>query len=131
MRDGSLQSEEIGPNSTIDLNILWENQKKSIPLEEIHRLEFGYEDDVDWIDNSSDRSLKKATKKRKKKLNLSQLKVKYKVGQKISGTVIHHIEDNEKPDHVVGFLVSIVENKVNGLVRRPNYHAKSSSPCTG
>ena len=79
-------------------------------MEEIHRLEFGYEDDVDWIDNSSDRSLKKATKKRKKKLNLSQLKVKYKVGQKISGTVIHHIEDNEKPDHVVGFLVSIVEN---------------------
>ena len=116
MRDGSLQSEEIGPNSTIDLNIPWENQKKSIPLEEIHRLEFGYEDDVDWMDNPSDRGLKKATKKRKKKLNLSQLKVKYKVGQKISGTVIHHIEDNEKPDHVVGLLVSIVENQVNGLV---------------
>ena len=38
------------------------------------------------------------------------------MGQKISGTVIHHIEDIEKPDHVVGLLVSIVENQVNGLV---------------
>lgn len=116
MRDGSLQSEELGPNSMIDLNIPWENQKKSIPLEEIHRLEFGYEDDIDWIDNPLDRGLKKRIKKRKKKLDLSQLKVKYKVGQKISGTVIHHIKDNDKPDHVVGLLVSIVENQVNGLV---------------
>ena len=117
LRDGSLRSEELGPNFIIDLNIPWENRKKSIPLEEIHRLEFGYKDDIDWIEDHLDRgSTKRRKKKRKEKLDLRQLKEKYKIGQKLSGTVVHHLPDNNKPDHVRGLIVSIVENQVNGLI---------------
>ena len=117
LRDGSLYSEEIGSNFIIDLNIPWENHKKSIPLEEIHRIEFGYKDDIDWIENHLDRgSTKSRRKKRKKKLDLRQLKQKYKIGQKLSGTVVHHLPDNDNSDKVWGLIVSIVENQVNGLI---------------
>ena len=59
---------------------------------------------------------KRRKKKRKEKLDLRQLKEKYKIGQKLSGTVVHHLPDNNNPDHVRGLIVSIIENQVNGLI---------------
>ena len=117
LRDGSTHSEKLIPNIEIEINIPWERKIRSIPLEEITVLEFGYENNIDWLDEQRRGNKKKNQKRyRNKKVNFQMLKKEYKIGQKLIATVIKHIPDREDPDAVAGLLVSIVENQVKGLV---------------
>ena len=86
-------------------------------MEEISLMTFGYKDEIDWLERTKKINIKKEKrKKRKKALNEGELNKKYKVGQKLIGTIISHLPDKDNERKVVGLMVSIIENQVKGLV---------------
>ena len=115
--DGTTVISEIKPEFVLDMNIPWESSFRKIPLEEISLMNFGYKDEIDWLERTKKINIKtKKRRKRKKELNEGELKKKYKVGQKLIGTIISHLPDKNDERKVVGLIVSIVENQVKGLV---------------
>lgn len=116
-RDGSKVIREIKPEYVVNLNIPWESNSTKIPMEEISLMTFGYKDDIDWLESIRvNNGEKKKRKQRKKKPNQDELNKRYKLGQKLIGTIIHQIPDKDDEKKIVGLLVSIVENQVKGLV---------------
>ena len=115
--DGTTVISEIKPEFVLDMNIPWESSFRKIPLEEISLMKFGYKDEIDWLERTKKINIKKKKRrKRKKELNEGELNKKYKVGQKLVGTIISHLPDKNDERKVVGLIVSIVENQVKGLV---------------
>ena len=116
-RDGTTVISEIKPEFVLDMNIPWESSFRKIPMEEISLMTFGYKDEIDWLERTKKINIKKEKrKKRKKALNEGELNKKYKVGQKLIGTIISHLPDKDNERKVVGLMVSIIENQVKGLV---------------
>ncbi len=116
-RDGTSVNSEIKPEFVLELNIPWESSSRKIPMEEISLMTFGYKDEIDWLKRTKKINIKtKKRRKRKKELNEGELNKKYKVGQKLIGTIISHLPDKDDERKVVGLMVSIVENQVKGLV---------------
>ena len=116
-RDGTTDISEIKPEFVLDMNIPWESSSIKIPMEEISSMNFGYKDEIAWLERTKKINIEtKNRRKRKKELNEVELKEKYKVGQKLIGTIISHLPDKNDERKVVGLIVSIVENQVKGLV---------------
>ena len=92
-------------------------------------MEFGYKNEIDWLEDSKDR--RPTSRTRKRGLSLTELKREYKIGQKLTGTVIHHLQHREHSDIVVGLLVSIVENQVKGLIPAKELPAQELLPLLG
>jgi len=116
-RDGTTVIREIKPEFVLDMNIPWESSFTKIPMEAISLMTFGYKDEIDWLERTKKINIKKEKrKKRKKVLNEGELNKKYKVGQKLIGTIISHLPDKDNERKVVGLMVSIIENQVKGLV---------------
>ena len=116
-RDGTTYISEIKPEFVLDMNIPWESSSIKIPIEEISLMNFGYKDEIAWLERTKKINIEtKKRRKRKKELSEGELKEKYKVGQKLIGTIISHLPDKNDERKVVGLIVSIVENQVKGLV---------------
>ena len=116
-RDGTTYISEIKPEFVLDMNIPWESSSIKIPMEEISSMNFGYKDEIAWLERTKKINIEtKKRRKRKKELSEGELKEKYKVGQKLIGTIISHLPDKNDERKVVGLIVSIVENQVKGLV---------------